>query len=307
MKAIVIEPVCPLMSRPQLHCERADEVLAGMVVDLLEEVKPGWYLARAPYRYEGYLQAQHVLTGDHLVRRWTERPKRVVLKGICDVLSGPAVACFPLATLTRGAILSPAGTPNADGWLRVELPDGREGYTKCSFLGEYYEKPRFEDPDQLRKAVVETALTYRGAHYRWGGKTPMGIDCSGLVSMSYLLNGVVIYRDARIQPGFPIRPVPLVIKNWTVRFFSWMERGHVTAVLSNLGRIAVPEALEPYIRGFSAFSTSEGMFTCVCSYGDDLVLGTASALRSTNVLRQFYSGLAKNGLQVTLYATEVQK
>ena len=29
MKAIVIEPVCPLMSRPQLHCERADEVLAG--------------------------------------------------------------------------------------------------------------------------------------------------------------------------------------------------------------------------------------------------------------------------------------
>ena len=91
MKAIVIEPVCPLMTRPQLHCERADEVLAGMVVDLLEEVKPGWYLARAPYRYEGYLQAQHVLTGDHLVRRWTERPKRVVLKGICDVLSGPAV------------------------------------------------------------------------------------------------------------------------------------------------------------------------------------------------------------------------
>ena len=69
MKAIVIEPVCPLMTRPQLHCERADEVLAGMVVDLLEEVRPGWYLARAPYRYEGYLQAEHVLTGDHLVHR----------------------------------------------------------------------------------------------------------------------------------------------------------------------------------------------------------------------------------------------
>ena len=127
MKAIVIEPVCPLMSRPQLQCERADEVLAGMVVELLEEAKPGWYLARAPYRYEGYLQAEHVLIGEHLVRRWTERPKQVVLKGICDVLSGPAVACFPLATLTRGALLSPVGTPNADGWLRVELPDGREG------------------------------------------------------------------------------------------------------------------------------------------------------------------------------------
>lgn len=113
------------------------------------------------------------------------------------------------------------------------------------------------------------------------------------------------YEKLEHVPG--IRPVPLLIKNLTVRFFSWMERRHVTAVLSNLGRITVPEAVRPYIAGFSAFSTSEGMFTCVCSYEDDLVLGTASALRSTNVLRRFYSGLAKDGLHVTLYATEVQK
>lgn len=113
------------------------------------------------------------------------------------------------------------------------------------------------------------------------------------------------YEKLEHVPG--IRPVPLFIKNLTVRFFSWLERGHVTAVLSNLGRITVPEALRPYIRHFSSFSSSEGMFTCVCSYEDELVLGTASALRSTNVLRRFYSGLAKSGLQVTLYATEVEK
>ena len=229
MNAIVIEPICPLMSRPQLQCERADEVLAGMVVELLEEVRPGWYLARAPYRYEGYLRAEHVLTGDHLVRRWTQRPKRVVLRGVCDVLSGPAVACFPLATLTRGALVSPAGAPNADGWLRVELPDGRQGYTKCSFLGEYCEKPRSDDPEELRKAVVETALSYQGTHYRWGGKTSMGIDCSGLVSMSYLLNGVVIYRDAGIVEGFPVHAIPReAMKPGDLLFFP----GHVAMYLS---------------------------------------------------------------------------
>ena len=36
----------------------------------------------------------------------------------------------------------------------------------------------------------------------------MGIDCSGLVSISYLLNGVVIWRDAQIQEGFTVRHIP---------------------------------------------------------------------------------------------------
>ena len=45
----------------------------------------------------------------------------------------------------------------------------------------------------------------------------------------------------------------------------------------------------------------------MASYGDDLVLGTASSHRSTNVLRRLYRGFAEAGLQVTLYATEVEK
>src|SRR5699024_5441494 len=96
------------------------------------------------------------------------------------------------------------------------------------------------------------------------------------------------------------------IKNAAVRFFTHLEKQHVTAVLSHMGRIQVSEALRPYIRQFAAFSSTDSLFTCVCSYGDDLVLGTASALRSTNVLRRFYRALAADGLEVTLYATEVE-
>ena len=36
----------------------------------------------------------------------------------------------------------------------------------------------------------------------------MGIDCSGLASMAYLLNGVVIWRDASIKEGFPLHEIP---------------------------------------------------------------------------------------------------
>ena len=111
------------------------------------------------------------------------------------------------------------------------------------------------------------------------------------------------YEKLEHVPG--IRPVPLVVKNLTVKFFTALEKKHVTAVISNMGRVTLPDAMKPYIKQFAAFSSCEDLFTCVASYGDDLVLGTASSHRSTNVLRRLYRGFAEAGLQVTLYATEV--
>ena len=105
-------------------------------------------------------------------------------------------------------------------------------------------------------------------------------------------------------PG--VRPVPLPIKNWVVAACNWFETRKVTMTISNMGRITVPEAIRPYVGGFSAFCSTPNLFTTVCSYGDDLVLGTASAYRSTNVLKNFYRALADAGLEITLYATEVQ-
>lgn len=44
-----------------------------------------------------------------------------------------------------------------------------------------------------------TALLYLNAPYLWGGKTPFGIDCSGLTQMVYKLNGHKLMRDASQQ------------------------------------------------------------------------------------------------------------
>ncbi len=47
--------------------------------------------------------------------------------------------------------------------------------------------------------LVNTALLYLNAPYMWGGKTPFGIDCSGLTQMVYMLNGYSLLRDASQQ------------------------------------------------------------------------------------------------------------
>ncbi len=47
--------------------------------------------------------------------------------------------------------------------------------------------------------LVETALLYFNTPFMWGGKTPFGIDCSGLTQMVYMINGYSLLRDAAQQ------------------------------------------------------------------------------------------------------------
>jgi gamma-D-glutamyl-L-lysine dipeptidyl-peptidase len=52
---------------------------------------------------------------------------------------------------------------------------------------------------QDKTNLIKTASLYLNAPYLWGGKTPLGIDCSGLVQMIYKMNGYSLPRDASQQ------------------------------------------------------------------------------------------------------------
>lgn len=215
MKAVVQAPICPLMSQPRPDCELADEALFGMVVEVLEQTTSGYWKVRTHYRYEGYAPVTCLAIGDEAAQAWASLPKKVVLhKNTCDVMCHPKVQSWPLTTLPMGAVVAvteppevnpESGEPN--GWQCISLPDGAKGYVRASWLDTYYETPIDLPEGELRRRLVDTAMLYARTHYRWGGKTPLGIDCSGLVSMSYLLNGITIYRDAKVVEGFPIHPI----------------------------------------------------------------------------------------------------
>ena len=61
MKAIVNVSVCKMYDAPTRETTVVDEVLYGMVVEILDEVEPGWLKIRTHYRYEGIVCADDLI------------------------------------------------------------------------------------------------------------------------------------------------------------------------------------------------------------------------------------------------------
>lgn len=53
--------------------------------------------------------------------------------------------------------------------------------------------------DSLRELLIQYALMFFNAPYLWGGRTPYGIDCAGLVQIVYRLAGIQLPREAERQ------------------------------------------------------------------------------------------------------------
>jgi gamma-D-glutamyl-L-lysine dipeptidyl-peptidase len=137
-----------------------------------------------------------------------------------------------------------------DGWARVLTAYDYPGWVREEAL----EDGEGELVADAAGAPVDVARSYLGARYLWGGMTRDGIDCSGLVHMSYRRLGRLVPRDADQQEeaGLVVsepRPGDLVTYGEPgapadhVAF--WLGAGRILHSTGREGGLGVLEELEP--------------------------------------------------------------
>ncbi len=225
---IINKATAPIKLHPRFDSEMADEGLFGMVVKILDDVGDGWHYIETHYKYSGYIHEYNIILDDNRAVEWKKTANSIITHSIVDVMAASTYKSYIIEVLGRGSVVLVTGREK-EGWTEIELPDNRRGWVRSAFLGTLKTTSNKDDEDTLRKNLVNTALSYLGTQYRWGGRSPFGIDCSGLCSISYLLNGIIIYRDAVLKDEY-MRNITLEeIKPGDLIFFP----GHVAMYIGD--------------------------------------------------------------------------
>lgn len=173
----VVAPSAPLRSEPRPDAPLDTEALAGEAVAVYEQYE-GWAWGQlGSDGYVGYLP-------DDALRPGAGAPTHRVSGLRAHLYPGASIKLPPLDALPLGASVT---VVRESGDFLV-LADGSHVWR--AHLAELASA----EPD-----FVAVAERFEHLPYLWGGKTALGLDCSGLVQVSLAAAGIAAPRDTDMQ------------------------------------------------------------------------------------------------------------
>jgi len=189
---ICTHSVIPVRAEPSHKAEMTSEILFGELYRMVEKADPWIRIQLAFDNYEGWISAsQAALIGEPEFIRLS-RAETPMTTDLVQIITNES----------RDLMIPVVMGTSLPGISGERLQIAGEDY---QYEGSLTESASQEDADsrkmtlQTRKNIVDTALLYLNAPYRWGGRSPFGIDCSGLVQMAFKLNNIRLLRDAGQQ------------------------------------------------------------------------------------------------------------
>ncbi len=178
---VAFQSIMPIRIKPAHSAEQVSQLLFGEMY-IVQEQKEDWMRIKTVFDdYSGWIHnKQHYSLSDTEKDKMLNAPKSMAAELVFTVTNNDK--SFPIVI---GSTLY-----DFDG---MNFKIGKE---KFVYSGQATtEKADFLNDEHLRKF----ALKFLHAPYQWGGRSPFGIDCSGLTQIVFKLYGINLPRDAYQQ------------------------------------------------------------------------------------------------------------
>ena len=193
-----------MRAKPDYESALETQELMGTVVEVVSE-NGYWREIISPQPYRAWCTEKGIVEMNaEQIKDYLDAPKCIFTGLYGHIYETPSPRAATLCDLVGGDIMRICGKKICGTWTKVMLPSGRTGWVRSGEIKEHHgfrDIPKGEGnsesiSDRTMEDIISTAHKLKGVPYLWGGMTPKGVDCSGLVRWSCLMNGITLPRNA---------------------------------------------------------------------------------------------------------------